>query len=233
MTKPTPFSPPFPVGAQGYGCYVDVDGTPHLATWTGDWAVNDFGDTSGLCDFHLSSLELDPEVIKLWNSSQLLGFGADACARLASTGLHPVMKIAHPSDTCRLRIEREFRIMRSLSSTGTVAQVSDEPLMDGDGIFGFWLEKLDAVTHEELKIRHEEVEHLLKTLHAAGYCHGDPSFSNIMQNKEGKLVFIDLAFAGPLGDPVHDDIPVFMFPKRLYTVETDWRAVDFWIKLGG
>jgi hypothetical protein len=233
MTQLNPFSPPFTVGKQQEcGCYIDVDGVPHLASWTGEWAVNDFSNTSRLSNFQLSPLKLSPEITSLWRSSKLLGFGTDACIRSEGTDSYPIIKIARPSDKGRQRTEREFRIMRSLSNISAVARVASEPLIDGDGIFGFRLERLDKVSHEELKNRRQEVEDLLKTLHRAGYCHGDCSFSNIMQNKEGRLVLIDLAFAGTLGRKAYDDAPKFMFPEGLFTEEVDWRAVNFWSRLG-
>jgi hypothetical protein len=36
-----PFSAPFAIEKKikRYGCYIEVDGVPHEASWTGDWAV--------------------------------------------------------------------------------------------------------------------------------------------------------------------------------------------------
>jgi hypothetical protein len=90
ITQLNPFSPPFPIGKQQEcGCYIDVDGVPHLASWTGEWAVSDFSDTSRLSNFQLFPLELSPEITSLWRSSKLLGFGTDACIRSEGTDSYP------------------------------------------------------------------------------------------------------------------------------------------------
>jgi hypothetical protein len=120
--------------------------------------------------------------------------------------------------------------MRDLAEVNTVAQVADEPLTDKDGIFGFRLERLYYVELEDLQRRFKEVRCLLETLHDAGYYHGHCSFSNIMQNKEGRLVLIDLAFAGPLGSEIPEDFPKHLFQRGPYTTNLDLDRVEKWAK---
>jgi hypothetical protein len=111
--------------------------------------------------------------------------------------------------------------MRDLSHLDAVAKVAGEPLADKDGIFGFRLERLYRVELEEFQARLQEVESLLDSLHDAGYCHGNCSFTNIMQNREGKLVLIDMSFSGPLGSDVPEWFPKYMNLGSRYAADID------------
>lgn len=166
----------------------------------------------------------------MWAASLPLAFGSYASVRLRETEPYPVVKIAHPTAESRDLVEREFFIMRDLSKLNVIARIADEPLADQDGVFGFRLERLYRVDLEDMVQRISEVEDLLDTLHDAGFCHGDCSFSNIMQNKDGKLVLIDLAFAGPLGGIVPEGFPKHLFPEGSYTVEIDRERIKKWAR---
>jgi serine/threonine protein kinase len=225
-----PFSTPFAIDRKikRYGCYIDVKGVPHEASWTGDWAIFEFTDTSQIHDFRLVPLKLTIEISTVWKSSALLAFGSHASVRLVKTNPSLVVKIAQPTEKCRRLVEREFNIMHDLSTLDAVAQVEDQPLEDQDGVFGFRLERLNHVEPEDLRKRIREVEGLLDSLHKAGYCHGDCSPSNIMQNQKGRLVFIDLGFAGPLGDNVPEGFSKLLFPGGLFTANVDRERVEEW-----
>lgn len=225
-----PFSPPFAIDkkAKKYGCYIDVNGLPYAASWTGNWAVSDFTDTSGLSNFQLSPFQLSAELLTAWKASSPLSFGSHASVRLDETKPYPVAKIAHPTAKSRDLVAREFSMMRYLSKLNAIARTAEEPLIDQDGIFGFRLERLSRVGLDELVDRIAEVESLLDTLHNAGYCHGDCSLSNIMQNEDGKLVLIDLAFAGPIGGNIPNDFPKHLFPADTFTAEIDLERVKKW-----
>ena len=212
---------------------MDVDGNPFKASWTGRLSTFDFTDISHISGFELHPLTLDVRISSLWNTSELLGYGTHACARLKGADAHPVFKFAHPDEVSRRWVAREFKMMQDLSKTKAVARVADEPLTDERGIFGFRLQRLYRVELRELQERFEEVEDLLETLHQAGYCHGDCSPSNIMKDVEGTLVLIDLAFAGRLGEGIPKDFPKYMFSEDVYTAEIDHRRVVEWRKLGG
>jgi hypothetical protein len=230
MTSMEPFSAPFAIqkNIKRYGCYMDVDGIPHEASWTGDWAVFDFTDPSMILDFRLSPLQLTTEISTIWKRSRPLAFGGHASVRFEDVDRYPVVKIAHPSNKCRRLVEREYNIMRDLSDLNAVALVADEPLADKEGVFGFRIERLYPVELEELQARFQEVERLVDSLKDAGYCHGDCSFSNIMQDAEGKLVLIDLAFAGRLGSDIPEGFPKHLFPGSRYTAEIDRERIHKW-----
>jgi len=233
MTSRKPFSPYFAIDktVKRYGCYIDIDGKPFTASWTGSLPTFDFTDISDIRDFQLCPLALSDEKFSLWNLSELLGYGTHACVRLKGTDAYPVFKIAHPGVKPRRWVEREFKIMRALSESKAVARVADEPLTDETGIFGFRLQRLYPTELDELQKRFQEVAGLLETLHQAGYCHGDCSPSNIMQDVEGTLVLIDLAFAGRLGDKIPKDAPKYMFTTDVYTVEIDQRRIAEWAQM--
>jgi serine/threonine protein kinase len=232
MTTMQPFSPPFVIEkkAKRYGCYIDVGGAPYEASWRGNWAIFDFTNTSQISDFNLKLVSQSTELSTAWQSSRQLAFGSHASVRVGETVPFPVVKIAHPTNKFRQLIERECFIMRDLAAVNAVAQVADEPLADEDGIFGFRLERLYYVELEDLQRRFKEVSGLLETLHDAGYCHGDCSFSNIMQNKEGRLVLIDLAFAGRLGSEIPEGFPKHLFRRVPYTTNVDLDRVKKWAK---
>jgi hypothetical protein len=222
MANLKPFSLPFAIDERikRYACYIDVDGVPHEASWTGDWAIFDFTDPSllvgfQLVDFRLVPLQLTPEISTLWNSSRPLAFGSHASVRFEEDvdPYYPVVKIAHPGDDkSRRLVEREFNIMCALSDLDAVAQVAAEPLADKHGVFGFRLELLHRVDPQELEMRFQEVERLLDDLHGVGYCHVDCSFSNIMmRNRDGRLVLIDLSFAGRIGSEVPEGFSRHLF----------------------
>jgi hypothetical protein len=225
MTTLEPFSPPFCIDrkVKRTGCYMDVDGVPHEASWTGDWTVFDFTNTSSFTDFRLSPLQLTTDIMTIWKDSRHmpLAYGSHASVRSEGVDSKFVIKIAHPNDKCRRLVEREFNIMRDLSDLDAVAKVASEPLVDKDGIFGFRLERLYRVELEEFQARLQEVGCLIDSLHDAGYCHGDCSFSNIMQNREGKLVLIDMALSGPLGSDVPEEIQRSLVRSSRYTADID------------
>jgi hypothetical protein len=49
-----------------------------------------------------------------------------------------------------------------------------------------------------------------------------------MQNLEGKLVLIDLAFAGGLGRKVSERFSQRMFPEKMWTIDADWERIGKW-----
>jgi predicted unusual protein kinase regulating ubiquinone biosynthesis (AarF/ABC1/UbiB family) len=72
-----------------------------------------------------------------------------------------------------------------------------------------------------MQARFQEVKRLLDSLHDAGYRHGDCHFSNIMQNRERKLVLIDLALSGPLGSEVPEEFQRCLVRGSRYTADID------------
>lgn len=232
MSRRLPFSAPFFVqDPDHFGCYLEQDGKPFIASWTGDWAIFDFQNTSAIPEFMLRPLELSIEISSVWEQTKLVSFGTHACIRLDETSPNTVIKIAHPTTRDRYLLHREFDMMRSLSGTGAVAKVDSEPLSDHAGTFGFRLEKLQRVEQGELKRRIPEVKTLVDKIQGYGVCHGDCSPSNVMQNEQGQLVFIDLAFAGRLNSEVPKMIPRHVFPNGFFDGDLDYEKIEAWRNL--
>ncbi|KAI7459448.1 hypothetical protein KC353_g1642 [Hortaea werneckii] len=225
-----PFSCPFIIDSarKRNACYVEVSGRPYEAHWTGDWAVFDFSDTTKLKEFQLIPMALSTKVLELWARTETLAFGAYACVRLDAAALYPVVKIAHPNDQCRRLVHREFEIMQRLHHTGAVAEVAADPLVDEHGTYGFRLERLYRIDLDELEKRHDEVKELLNTIHAAGYCHGDFSPSNVLKTKTGRLLMIDLAFGGLVKDKTPDFFPGYLFQDGVFTEAVDYQRLEKW-----
>jgi hypothetical protein len=68
-----------------YGCYIEIYSVPHQTSWTGDWGIFDFTDTSQLLDFQLVPLQLTTEMSDVSKSFDPLplAFGSHASVRLA------------------------------------------------------------------------------------------------------------------------------------------------------
>ncbi|KAM0717011.1 hypothetical protein Q7P37_006863 [Cladosporium fusiforme] len=231
MSPPTPVSPPFgSMGTDRRHCYVETGRELWEASWPhkpGDRrAYPDFKNLLPSSEITLNALELSNEIVNIYKTSQLLGFGSDACVRLDGDAAHPVIKIAHPTAENRKRIKHEFGLMARLCNLDFVANTSDEPLMDENGVFGFRMEHLEGIAFDDLMTRRSDIETLLGKLHGAGFCHGDFSFSNIMQRKDGTLVLIDFGFAGLLGDTIPDDFPRYLYPDRCFTASIDQERIE-------
>jgi len=173
--------------------------------------------------FQLKPVDLGPEIISLWQNTKLLAFGAHGCIRTDDRCPDTVVKFAHPTDADRALLQREFGVMRELAESGAVARVDSVPLSDQARIFAFRLEKLQRVELKELKTRLPEVRALVDKIQRCGVCHGDFSPSNIMQNAQGRLLFIDLAFSGPIDAEV---------PGDFFDGSIDYQRIEEWISYG-
>jgi hypothetical protein len=236
MTTTTPFSPRFKQEDRNrHYMFIEIDGQPKEASWRRErgWAfLPGFINTRPELDVVILDLEFSDTKRVLWENSTLLGYGSNACARLErnSKSAHPVIKLAHPRAYRRERIQHEFEMMQRLSHLSFVARIDPEPLRDGEGIFGFRLERLGKVEKQETTARKEEIKGLLDQLHQAGYCYGDIHFCNIMKRSDGELVLIDFSCAGALGEAVPDHVSKHLHPNRVYSAEFDLeRLQERWI----
>lgn len=82
-----------------------------------------------------------------------------------------------------------------------------QPLSDAQGLSGYRLETLLPLTLPELQSHQEDVEEAVYLLRKTGFCHGDLSMSNIMQDMQGAIRFIEFGFAGKIGHSVSNCIP--------------------------
>ncbi len=211
-----PISPPFGTATTGYyKCFIEVNNKVLEASWKGQQPYPDFMRQDSTT-YSTRPLQLSDAIVPAWIATDLLAYGSDACIRITKSAAFPVVKIAHPILEARRRVEREFEIVLKLSSLKIAAEVAVDPLLDENGVCGFWLEQLVQVTWEDLKARGREIEQLVGRLHQAGYCHGDLTPSNIMQNGAGRLVLIDFGFSGVVGEETHSCIPKGVYPSNAY-----------------
>lgn len=207
-------------------CYIELNNQLYETSWTGS---QQFPDLKGV---ELRRVDLSDEVSNVWISSKRLGFGSSAVVRTLDGDGFPIVKIAHPNTDARQQVRHEYHVMRSLSHFDGVADVDSDPLEDKDGIFGFRLERLSKIDIGELQMRSDEVRSLVKALHDIGYAHGDLSPSNVMVNKDGRLVLIDFSFSGLIGQRLAAHIPRWVYEGAAYDTSTDIKRLDRYFQIG-
>ena len=83
-----------------------------------------------------------------------------------------------------------------------IPEVDSQPLSDIQGVFGYRLELLYPLGQSELLRHRAEIRAAVCLLHEAGFCRGDMTMSNIMQNRDGVIRIVDFGTAGRLGRPL-------------------------------
>jgi len=188
-------SPPMSSGRPTtYKCFVEANNQLCEVEWQGDSKHPNF---NGL---PLRRVELSSEMKSTWSRTRHLAYGANAFVRTFDEGPFPVVKIAQPSAQSRLYIRHEWAFLQRVRHLPNVVKFHPEPLVDGEGIYGFRMEKLSKIDFQNLAARYEEVREAMRNLHSHGFCHGDLNPSNVMVNEEGEVVLIDFAFAGVIGE---------------------------------
>jgi len=159
----------------------------------------------------LHRVKLSAEVAAAWSESKLLAYGASAIVRSFDEGAFPVIKIAQPTPESRMYIQHEFELVQKRAGFDGMLRVDPEPLRDAEGIFGFRSERLFNPGFADIKAKGRDVRKVAERLHAKGYCHGDLHPSNVMLDGEGKVVLVDFAFSGPIGQPTDGHIPSWVY----------------------
>ncbi|GAB7353736.1 hypothetical protein MBLNU459_g4133t1 [Dothideomycetes sp. NU459] len=224
-----PVSPPVGAETRGeYTCYVDYKYDLYSIYWSGSMQYPEMSGFPRDSKHRYVKVELTPEMSKVWSGSSLIGYGADAVVRCSHKGRYPVVKLAHPHNDARARIQHEHRMIQEMGRQQLpIPGCDDQPLSGDDGVFGYHIEPLFALTPRDLLKRQAEVREAVNALHNAGFCHGDLSISNIMQDRKGKVKFIDFGFAGKIGDQVPDFIPAWVYhPVSFFTTDNDERALN-------
>jgi hypothetical protein len=198
-------------------CAVNVDfrRREFRVCWPGNWV-----DLPDLTDFPRRAEEdgavVEPvahsrAVDNLWATSDVLAFGANSHIRLldqCSDGL-PVCKVAC-DDRQKAILKAEFAVLQHLGRTRPDAQVvrtHPGPFEDEDGIFGYRMELLTALSIEDVVCRYAEILSAVKGIHAAGVVHYDISPTNIMLDQRNRVVLVDFGQAGYEGQPIPQDLP--------------------------
>lgn len=117
-------------------------------------------------------------------------------------------------------------MLRSTSKVSLPIPHSDpQPLADSDGIYGYRMERLHEIDIENPTQYYEAVKDALRKVHTAGFALGDLHPGNVMLNGMGELVFIDLAYAGKLGEPITPSVPTEAYDLSVFHTEPDCRRL--------
>jgi len=98
--------------------------------------------------------------------------------------------------------------------------------MESDETVGFRLEMLTFLPVSEVMQRSAEVRSAVRSLHEAGFCHGDLTPSNVMQRDDGGIVLIDFGYAGETGKEVAQCIPDWVYRCRTVYPAADEERVE-------
>lgn len=170
----------------------------------------------------VNAVSVSCAMAETWAESTLVDYGADACIRCTHADDLPMIKIALPDKTARLRLRYEFDITRQLADGSLpVAKVGTDPLIDGDGMYGYRLEALRKITACELNRYSEKTRAAISYFHTEGFSHGDLSPSNVMRNYKDDVVLIDCGFSGLIGTEIPDHIPQWVYEGNVFQPKAD------------
>ena len=184
------------------GRYVEIEGDLFRLVWTLDTEA-DIHPSPTDSNFDIWRVSMSKSMRKTWSNSVLMDHGANSCIRSIPSDPVHVIKLAHPTPAARAELSHEFEMMKELSQhSSPIPQFDPDPLVDEDGIYGYKMSKLKKLDFSQLEKYSADVEEAVSAMHAAGFSHGDLHPSNIMLNKEQRIVFIDPSYAGLVGDDV-------------------------------
>ncbi|KAK0272970.1 hypothetical protein LTR35_012642 [Friedmanniomyces endolithicus] len=210
-----PVSPPTSTGVPHLRkCYVDANNQLWEVFWTGSSSYPEFA------ELELHRVLLSDEMSATWSRSKPLDFGASAVIRILAEDAFPVVKLA-PNAEARQLLQHEFAVLLELSGQPGIVKVDPEPLTDKEGICGYRMEYLTKIDFMNLGPLSSEVQRVTHALHRRGYCHGDLSPSNVMVDNDGKVVLIDLSFAGVIGEEVPSYIPRWAHSSAVFSEAVD------------
>ncbi|CZS92383.1 uncharacterized protein RAG0_02806 [Rhynchosporium agropyri] len=214
-----PISPPQCTGVRGvYRCIVNYNHEPFSITWSGSQEYPDLESIPSLKNAELFSVQQSSEVAAIWRNSELLDYGSYALIRIAEHGSFPVLKLADSDEVSMKLIQYEFDILAKLTEQGLpVVDYDYEPILENWVVYGYRMEKLSKIEASELLSRAEDIKQVIDQFHRVGFSHGDVGPSNIM-TKDGRITFIDLSFAGPLGTTVPSSFPSWVYIDSKFSI---------------
>lgn len=217
-----PITPPDSAGVPGsHRCVVDYDHKPFSITWTGSWDYPDLAGFPSLQNIEISPLHQTSEMAAIWRDSTLYEYGSYASVRITEHGRYPILKLAHSDEVSIKLIQHEFEVLAKLTKLGLpVVEFDQQPILDNGVICGYRMEKLSKVELSEFVSRAHDIKQALDRFHCAGFSHGDVSPSNVM-TKDGRIILIDLSFAGPLGSAVPSFFPDWVYTNGSFSMDTD------------
>ncbi len=219
-------TPPYPTSGGDWACGVDYNRKEYTTRWSGIWQPPSLLGFPNIQDLTIQEAYQSDEKRRCWQPSTMLDYGSYAYIRiLDKSSRYPILKIAHYGDAKRQFISREFEMLKLLN-TQPVVRVQEEPVLDKDGLFGFFMQELYKINIVELAERLDELENAVQRVHEAGIAINDVSISNIMLDAQDKITLIDFGFAGRIGEEIPSFFPPWKSRRALFSVETDNEAFD-------
>ncbi|GAB1735531.1 hypothetical protein NU219Hw_g4109t1 [Hortaea werneckii] len=216
-----PISPPDGVAGEPYYCYVDFQRRIYEVSWTNKAQYPDlssFPEVEGT----VHTVPLSDEVTKAFAESVLLNYGTDGCVRCSHLEPLPIIKLAHPNNLSRLRIQHEFEMLKEMRRHSLPVPIFDDnPMIDKEGIFGYRMEQLFPIDLSNTQAISDDLKTIVSQLHSSGFSHGDLNPSNVMRNGNGSLVLIDPSRGGPLGQVVPHYVPSYQYEGTIFSTTTD------------
>jgi hypothetical protein len=228
-----PISPPDKLSGQThYSCYVDFDRRMYQILWTNTIQYPNLS-RFPVVDGTVLPVTLSDTMAKVLAASVLLNYGTDGSIRCSHLEPLPIVNIAHPNTTSRRRIQHEFAMLKEMQRLSLpVPLFGDEPLSDGEGIFGYRMELLAPIDLSDLVAVAEDLRAIVDRVHECGCSHGDLNPSNIMRNASGNLVLIDPSFAGPLGKQIPDYVASPQYEGNVFCTAADDKYMNMFFGCG-
>lgn len=219
-----PITPPQSAGVRGsYQCIVDYNHKPFSITWSGSSEYPNLARFPSLDkNVDVSSVYQSSEIAAIWRDSTIMDYGSHASIRITKDGRFPILKLAHSDELSIKLIQHEFDVLAELAKLGLpVVKFGQQPILDNGVTCGYRMEKLSKLEPSEFRSRTDDIKQTLDRLHSAGFSHGDFSPSNILTNEGGRLILIDLSFAGRLGSAVPSFFPSWVYTDGVYGIGSD------------
>lgn len=170
----------------------------------------------------------------VWKSSKLIDYGSYASIRITTKhDSFPILKLAHSDELSVKLVQHEFDVLTDLARLGLpIVEFDQQPILDNGVTCGYRMKTLYKLEQSELHSRGNDIKHTLDQLHCAGFSHGDFTPSNIMKDKNNRIILIDFGFAGRLGSAVPSFFPSWLYTGGIYSNESDLEAFQRYTSLG-
>jgi tRNA A-37 threonylcarbamoyl transferase component Bud32 len=138
----------------------------------------------------------------------MIDYGSHASIRTTEQGRFPILKLAHSDELSIKLIQHEFDVLAELTKLGLpVLRLPNGKALQTRSV--------------GVNARTDDIKQTLDRIHSAGFSHGDFGPSNIMTDEGGRLIFIDVSFAGRLGSAVPSFFPSWVYTDGTYSIGSD------------